>query len=100
MFKKILNTCTIIFLDLFPNINDTINPMFIKIYNKIGIRRFILEGLNTNNATKNKTKVKMIGKNSLSCFNVLSPCNLKAQQAFQRVLILNKTNSLCPIKFY
>lgn len=64
MFERILNTFTVIFFDLTPKINDTINPMSIKIYMKIGIHRFIFGNLNTkkiNNATKNKTKVKMIG---------------------------------------
>lgn len=64
MFERILNTFTVIFLDLIPKINDTINPMSIKTYKKIGIHRFIFGDLNTkkiNNATKNKTKVKMIG---------------------------------------
>lgn len=64
MFERILNTFTVIFLDLTPKINDTINPMSIKTYKKIGIHKFIFGDLNTkkiNNATKNKTKVKMIG---------------------------------------
>jgi len=64
MFERILNTFTVIFLDLTPKINDTINPMSIKTYKKIGIHRLIFGDLNTkkiNNATKNKTKVKMIG---------------------------------------
>lgn len=30
MFERILNTFTVIFLDLTPKINDTINPMSIK----------------------------------------------------------------------
>jgi hypothetical protein len=56
MFERILNTFTVIFLDLTPKINDTINPMSIKTYKKIGIHRFIFGDLNTkkiNNATKN-----------------------------------------------
>lgn len=64
IFERILNTFTVIFLDLIPKINDTINPMSIKTYKKIGIHRFIFGDLTTkkiNNATKNKIKVKMIG---------------------------------------
>lgn len=76
MFERILNTFTVIFLDLTPKINETINPMSIKTYMEIGIHRFILGDLNTkkvNTATKNKIKVKMIGKNSLCCLKILPP---------------------------
>ena len=66
MFERILNTFTVLFLDLIPNIKDTINPTSIKIYKKMGIHRLIfgnirpLKTKKTSSATKNNTKVKII----------------------------------------
>lgn len=67
MFERILNAFTVLFLDLIPNINDTINPISIKIYKNIGIHRLIFGNIRplntkkTTNATINKTKDKIIG---------------------------------------
>ena len=64
IFERMLNTFTVIFLDLIPKIIDTINPRSIKTYKKIRIHRFIFGDLNTKkiiNALKNNTKVKIIG---------------------------------------
>lgn len=96
MFERILNTFTVIFLDLTPKINETINPMFIKTYREIGIHRFILGDLKTkkvNTATKNKIKVKMIGKNSLCCLKILPPL-------ISYVLILSKNVILLKISLW
>jgi len=67
IFERILNIFTVLFLDLTPIINDTIKPMSIKIYRRMGIHRLIfgntrpLKMKKTNSETKNKTKVKIIG---------------------------------------
>ncbi|KMY45444.1 hypothetical protein AC622_15435 [Bacillus sp. FJAT-27916] len=75
IFERMQNTFTALILDLAPKINDTINPMSIKIYKKMRFHRFKFGERYTkkiNNAIKNNTKVNRIGKKSLNCFNVFT----------------------------